>query len=180
MGGGGRPTGAGGLLLLPYFAGERTPLFDPSARGLIYGLTLSYGRGHLYRSVLEGVACGVRHNLETMEQAGGRARRIVVAGGGGVRGGLWTQIVSDVTGASQERPRETVGASCGDALLAGRACGLVAADANWSELAELVHPAPSTSERYDELYDLYRALYPATREIAHSLSRFQEQGVDHG
>ena len=172
-------AGADGLLLLPYFAGERTPLFDSSARGVICGLTLSHGRGHLYRAVLEGVACGVRHNLETMEQAGERAQRIVAAGGG-VRGGLWTQIVSDVTGRSQERPCETVGASYGDALLAGRTCGLVPADADWSELAERIEPAQSTTETYDELYRLYRDLYPATREIAHSLSLRQEQEAHGG
>ena len=56
-----------GLVMLPYFAGERTPLFDPEARGVICGLTLSHGRGHLYRAALEATAYGVRHILETMQ-----------------------------------------------------------------------------------------------------------------
>ncbi len=173
------PPGSDGLVLLPYFAGERTPLFDSRARGVLCGLTLSHGRGHLYRAVLEGVAYGVRHNLETMDEAGERAQRLVVAGGG-TRGGLWAQIVSDVTGRRQERPRETVGASYGDALLAGRACGLVEPDADWSQLAGVVEPAPSTAERYDELYRLYRELYPATRETVHALARQQEHEVQRG
>jgi len=93
-------------VVLPYFAGERTPLFDPAARGVVCGLTLAHGRGHLYRSLLEGTAYGVRHNLEAMDDAGGGTRRLVAVGGG-TKGGLWTQIVSDVTGQPQELPRHT-------------------------------------------------------------------------
>lgn len=61
--------GAGGLLMLPYFAGERTPITDPRARGVIAGLTLSHTRGDLYRAALEGTAYGVRHNIEAIEAA---------------------------------------------------------------------------------------------------------------
>src|SRR2546426_5458009 len=83
-----RPPGAEGLVVLPYFAGERTPLFDPEARGLILGLTLRHGRGHLYRAMLEGTAFALRHNLEAMAEAGGGPRRLVAVGGG-TRGGPW-------------------------------------------------------------------------------------------
>src|SRR6185436_19713769 len=68
------PPGSDGLVVLPYFAGERTPIFDPDARGAVLGLTLSHGRGHLYRALLEATAFGVRHNLEVMGDA---ARRLV-------------------------------------------------------------------------------------------------------
>lgn len=74
--------GSDGLLLLPYFAGERTPIFDPLARGAWTGLTLSHTAGHLYRSALEGIAMGVRHNLEAMAAAGAPSRRLVAVGGG--------------------------------------------------------------------------------------------------
>src|SRR5262249_31056115 len=117
------PAGSRGLLMLPYFAGERTPLFDPDARGIVAGLTTSHGRGELYRAALEGTAYVLRHNLEAMSDAGGRARRLVAVGGG-TKGGLWTQIVSDVTGLPQELPAETVGACLGDALFAAQACGV--------------------------------------------------------
>lgn len=66
------PPGAEGLLMLPYFAGERTPLFDPDARGLVHGLTLRHTRGHLYRAALEATAYGVRHNLAAMTEAAWR------------------------------------------------------------------------------------------------------------
>lgn len=80
------PPGADGLVVLPYFAGERTPLFDPNARGAMLGLTLRHGRGHLYRALLEATAFGVRHNLETIKRAGGDPHRLVAVGGG-TRGG---------------------------------------------------------------------------------------------
>ena len=160
--------GAGGLVMLPYFAGERTPLFDPDARGLVLGLTLDHGRGHLYRAALEGTAFGVRHNLEAMRAAGGEARRLVAVGGG-TRGGLWTRIVSDVLGRPQVLPSVTVGACYGDALLAARAAGL-SDGADWNPPAATVEPDPAAGALYERLYGVYRDLYPATRDAAHALA----------
>lgn len=166
------PPGADGLVVLPYFAGERTPLFDVDARGAVLGLTLRHGRGHLYRALLEATAFGVRHNLETIEQAGGEPRRLVAVGGG-TRGGLWTQIVSDVTGRDQDVPESTIGASYGDAQLAGAAAGLSSLDAGWSRVGATVRPRPELRPLYDQLYGVYRRLYPATRELAHELAALQ-------
>jgi xylulokinase len=166
--------GAGGLVMLPYFAGERTPLFDPDARGLVLGLTLEHGRGHLYRAALEGTAFGVRHNLEEMRAAGGTARRLVAVGGG-TKGGLWTRIVSDVLGRPQVVPSVTIGACYGDALLAARAAGLTDG-AGWNPPAGTVEPDPAAGDRYEELYALYRGLYPATRDAAHALAAFSRKG----
>lgn len=162
--------GAGGLLMLPYFAGERTPLFDPAARGVIAGLTLGHTRGHLYRAALEATAFGVRHNLEAMQEAGAEAVRLVAVGGG-TQGGLWTQIVSDVTGHPQEVPSHTIGACYGDALLAGRASGLVTDEAAWNPIVQTIKPNAETRPLYAERYALYRELYPATLDIVHTLSR---------
>jgi xylulokinase len=139
--------GSQGLVVLPYFAGERTPLFDPDARGIICGLTLSHGRGHLYRALLGATAYGVRHNLEAMvgSETGDQQVRLVAVGGG-TKGGLWTQIVSDVTRRSQAVPEETIGASYGDALLAGLASGLVEPGGRWNKTAEMVQPTPATRD----------------------------------
>jgi len=161
--------GAHGLLMLPYFAGERTPLQDPDARGLIAGLTLSHTRGDLYRAALEATALGVRHNIEVMQDAGARIQR-VVAVGGGTQGGLWTRIVSDATGFTQQVPAVTLGASYGAAFLAA---GLMDPDLridDWNPAQTTVEPDPESSHGYDELYDLYRAAYPATRDISHALA----------
>jgi xylulokinase len=164
------PAGSRGLLLLPYFAGERTPIFDPDARGMIAGLTLEHGRAELYRAALEGIAYGVRHNLEVMREAGGRPSRLVAVGGG-TQGGLWTQIVSDVTGAEQQVPAETVGACLGDALLAAVATGVDVDPVAWNPADHTV--VPDQTARYEEYYRHYRALYPATADVAHFLAAEQ-------
>jgi xylulokinase len=164
------PPGSRGLLLLPYFAGERTPIFDPDARGVIAGLTLEHGRAELYRAALEGIAYGVRHNLEVMREAGGQARRLVAVGGG-TRGGLWTQIVSDVTGEEQQVPTETVGACLGDALLAAVATGVDVDPEVWNPPGQTV--VPDRAARYDGYYRHYRDLYPATVDVAHFLAAEQ-------
>jgi xylulokinase len=171
------PAGSHGLVALPYFAGERTPLYDPRARGLILGLTLRHGRAHLYRALLESIGYGVRHILETLEAAGGASRRLVAVGGG-TRGGLWAQIVSDVTGQPQEIPAETIGACYGDALLAAQGVGLVPAGTTWARVASVVQPSESTRALYEELYSIYRSLYPATKEQAHALARIQSDSTD--
>lgn len=167
------PRGAGGLVVLPYFAGERAPFSDPSARGLICGLTLHHGRGHLYRALLEATAYGVRHIIETLRAGKARETRIVAVGGG-TRGGLWTQIVSDVIGQPQEIPRETIGASYGDALLAAIASGLTSPETRWNSTATTVNPDAASAAIYDTLYRVYRDLYPATRTQMHTLARLQE------
>lgn len=165
------PPGAEGLLMLPYFAGERTPLFDPYARGVLTGLTLQHGRGHLYRAALEGIALGVRHNLDTMRAAGADPRRLVAVGGG-TNGGLWTSIVSDVLGRPQEIPVHTVGAAYGDAFLAALALGLAKpADITaWNPTATTVTPDPARHRHYAGLYPLYRELYESTRPLVHTLA----------
>jgi xylulokinase len=164
------PRGSRGLLLLPYFAGERTPIFDPHARGVAAGLTLEHGRAELLRAAYEAVGLGVRQILPLLAQAGSPTRR-VVAVGGGTQSELWLQIVSDVTGVAQEVPEQTIGASFGDALLAAIGAGLVPADTDWTRIARVVTPDAGASATYDELFDLYGRLYPATAEIVHALAR---------
>ncbi|KAE8766125.1 FGGY-family carbohydrate kinase [Georgenia thermotolerans] len=163
--------GARGLLALPYFAGERTPIFDPDARGVIAGLTLTHTRGDLYRAVLEATAFGVRHNVDALRAAGARIDR-VVAVGGGTQGDLWTQVVSDVTGLEQVIPTRTIGASYGAAFLAARLL-TDASMAQWNPPAATRTPDPATTAVYDRLYDLYLDLYPATRDVVHALARTQ-------
>jgi len=171
------PPGSDGLLLLPYFAGERTPILDPQARGVVAGMTLRHRRGHLYRAVYEGIAYGIRQILEVLESAGGPASRLVAVGGG-TQGGLWTQIVSDVIGREQVLPDQTIGASYGDALLAAVGTGLVPEDTDWATVGTTVMPDGGHAQTYDELYDIYTSLYPATRDQMHRLARLQEAGCD--
>ncbi|RII14746.1 Xylulose kinase [Streptomyces sp. YIM 130001] len=167
------PPGAEGLLMLPYFAGERSPLFDPDARGVVHGLTLRHGRGHLYRAALEGTAFGVRHNLTAVTEAGGDPHRLIAVGGGARE--LWTQIVSDVTGKPQQVPRHTIGAAYGDTFLAAVGAGLAEPGdiASWNPVESVVEPDPSRGPLYEELYGHYLDLYLSTRDTAHALAARQ-------
>ncbi len=181
--------GARGLVMLPYFAGERTPILDPDARGVIAGLTLDHTRGDLYRAALEATALGVRHNVETMRAAGADIRRIVAVGGG-TQGSLWLQIVSDATGLVQEVPRTTIGASYGAAFLAAAAVaapgdpgdpGDPAVEpriADWNPIATTVRPDPEATAFYDELFERYTRLYASTEDLVHELAADQRRAAE--
>jgi xylulokinase len=163
--------GANGLVLLPYFSGERTPINDPKARGVIAGLTLSHTRSHLYRAILEGVAFGIRHNIETFGSIGAKVNRIVAVGGG-TKNSIWPQIVSDITGVSQLLPANTIGACFGDAFLAGLAAQVVKQDdlSHWVKPGKIIFPDEQKKGLYDRNYENYLGLYSQTSEIVHKLS----------
>jgi len=116
------PPGANGLIMLPYFSGERTPIHDPNAVGAFFGLNLTHTRGDMFRAVLEGIAYGTRHVLETFADLGqmpGNLRAV----GGGTKNAVWLQATSDIGGIDQRICEKTVGASYGDAFLAAIATG---------------------------------------------------------
>ncbi|MBS1676502.1 MAG: FGGY-family carbohydrate kinase [Actinobacteria bacterium] len=163
------PAAADGLLMLPYLAGERTPIFDPDARGVLAGLTLSHGRGHLARAAIEAIAFGIRHLFEEVRAADARVDRLVAVGGG-LADRLWPQIVSDVTGLSQLVPKEAVGAAYGDALLAAIGVGLVDSAADWAEIDDRIDPRPASRDLYDDRYALFRELYVNTAAVNRRLS----------
>ncbi|MEJ8822175.1 FGGY-family carbohydrate kinase [Variovorax humicola] len=166
--------GAGGLVFLPYFSGERTPLNDPQARGVIAGLSLAHTRDQLFRAILEGVACGVRHNIDTLAHLGAQTRR-VVAVGGGAQTDTWLQIVSDVSGLRQEVPTITLGACYGDAFLAGCAAGILRREqiTDWVKPGRIIEPATALRPTYDTLYRDYLDLYQDSRRVVHRLASRQ-------
>lgn len=171
------PPGADGLVVLPYFAGERSPIFDPQARGVIAGLTLRHGRGHLFRAVYEGIGFGLRQMLEQLADAAGPPSRLLAVGGG-TQSALWTQIVSDITGQDQLVPAQTIGASYGAALLAAIGIGLQPAEADWSTVDQVVRPNAHRGALYDELFEIYTELYPATMSQVARLAAVQNASVD--
>ena len=158
------PAGSDGLFFLPYLTGERSPHADPSARACFVGLSVSHDRRHLTRSVLEGVAYGLRDGLELMVEAGVPRPAQVRASGGGLASPVWRQILADVLGAEVQLPATTEGAAYGAALLA-------AVGAGWyptvdDACAAMVQAKPAASPAadsavYEERYELYRSLYPA-------------------
>ncbi len=167
------PPGAEGLLMLPYFAGERTPLWDTQARGLLVGLTLAHSRAHVYRAILEATAFSLRHNIDEMLRGGAQIKRIVSTGGG-TRSRLWTQIISDVTGYSQELAESPYGSPYGGAYLAGKAVGLFKdyepLRNQWVKIVRRVEPNPRLKPLYDRYYEVYRSVYTHVKEDMHALA----------
>jgi xylulokinase len=166
------PPGSEGLLVLPYLAGERTPVFDPAARGVFAGLTLRHGRGHLFRAAYEGISFGVRQILDRFDDAHTGLRTVAV--GGGLRSPIWTQTLTDITGRVQQVPEQGIGASYGDALLAAIGIGMVPPDTDWAKIAHEITPDPQLRDMYDDLYGTWCGLYPATRELVHRLGTAPE------
>lgn len=168
----GSPLGARGLVVLPYFSGERTPINDPQARGLIMGLTLSHTRADLYRAILEGVGHGIRHNIDAMREEGVPPKRILAVGGG-TKNPLWLQIVSDIAGVEQYVPDQTYGASYGDAFLAGVGIGLfnnTNQATDWVRYRTIIQPDQAAYEQYEAYYQIYRDLYQQTAGSMHRLA----------
>jgi xylulokinase len=160
------PSGSGGVTFLPYLSGERTPRFDPGARGAWTGLGLDHTRGHLLRAALEGVAFALREALEALEDLGTVAPELRLAGGGtgGESGEPWRQLLADVLG----RPLwllpdeiSSVASARGAAFLAGLTSGVYAI----AEDTLPVTPEPESAIQpgepaYETAYERYKELYP--------------------
>jgi len=166
------PPGANGLVLLPYFSGERTPIHDPRAKGLIFGLNLTHTRGDIFRALTEGIAFGTNAVLETYADAG-QSPHTILAVGGGVRNRIWLQANSDISGRPQKVSEKTIGASYGDAFLAALTVGDVKRDAirEWNPAASEILPDPENAEVYRRQYAVFRELYPRTRDLMHRIGR---------
>jgi xylulokinase len=174
------PAGADGVIVLPYFSGERSPIFDPGARGIIFGLTLTHRRAHLCRAVLEGIGYSVRHILEVMH-ANELVPEQVVAIGGGTKNRVWVQAVSDICNVAQQVPSITIGAAYGDALLAAVAIGALPSveDATrWVSYAQVVEPRSVNREVYARGYATYRELYERTKDLMHSMNVSTFEGAE--
>jgi xylulokinase len=171
------PVGSEGLLFLPYLTGERTPYVDPHARGGWVGLTARHDRRHLVRAVLEGVTFGLRDSLEMVRGLGVEVRQ-VHASGGGARSPLWRQIQADIFG-TVVTISETEEAAYGAAVLASVGAGFFAsvpeACRQLVQSESHVEPIPANVVRYNELYEVYRQLYPALKPVNDRLSAIAAQ-----
>jgi xylulokinase len=158
------PPGANGLVMLPYFSGALTPLFDPAAKGLISGLDLTHTRGDMFRAALEGIAQATRHIVETYAKAGVPPRD-VFAVGGGTKSKVWRQAISDSCNMVQRLREKSWGASFGDAFLAALALGDVKPGdmASWNPVTAEIRPEPGNRETYDRLYTRFRGLHEAAK-----------------
>jgi len=163
------PPGANGLLMLPYFSGERTPIHDINARGALFGLNLTHTRGDIYRALIEGIAHGTRHVTDTFAELGQSPKRLLAVGGG-TKNAIWLQATSDITGIEQIVCDKTVGASYGDAFLAALSIGTVKRSdiASWNPAAKNIKA--ETIPELEKAHGLFRRLYEQTKDIAHETS----------
>lgn len=162
------PPGADGLTALDYWQGNRTPIRDPLARGVLSGLTLAHTPAHIYRALLEAAAYGNLHIIETLVEAGLTIDSIV-ASGGGTRSPLWLQMHADVCNRPIRTTRSAeaclVGGAVAAAVCAGAYPDLRAAAAAMVHTADEYTPDPARHRAYQDSYRLYRDLYPALQPL---------------
>lgn len=172
--------GARGLVFLPYLAGERSPLWDPTARGAFAGLTLQHTRAHLVRAILEAAALAIRHVAAPMLEAGVTVTAMRACGGP-ARDDGWNQIKADVTGFVVEVPRVRETAAVGAAIVAAEGVGahpdLPAAIRAMTAIDRRFAPDPERQPIYDRVYEAYVALHPAIAPVLHGLEAGGAAGV---
>jgi xylulokinase len=147
-------------------------LHDPKAKGSLFGLSLKHTRGDVYRAILESVGFGIRHNLEVMREEDVIPGRILAVGGG-TQNELWMQLVADIVNIELAIPEQLIGASYGDAFMAGIGVGLfkdLTQITQWVKNKKVVVPNSETHGQYALNYSFFRNLYEATRSLMHDLT----------
>lgn len=162
------PAGSNGVIFLPYMAGERSPLWDANAKGVFYGLDYSKKRADMVRSLMEGVAYSLRHNLEIAEAAGADVQ-VLRATGGSANSSVWTQIKSDVTNKRIEVPSSDMATTLGAAIIAGVGVGVYGSFEEAAAKTVSIHgsftPNKDNFDVYDKAYRKYLALYCQLKDI---------------
>jgi xylulokinase len=168
--------GADGLVLLPYFLGEKTPIHDPYARGTLVGLGMHHTLGHIWRAALEAVVFGFKHHFEVLEELGMPARR-VIASDGGARSRIWMQIAADALGHPIQLLEGHPGSCLGAAYVAAVAVGAVG---DWDQITRFVRPdgisepEPSTAGAYGHAYGLFRETYERLKPLYPNLQALHD------
>jgi ribulokinase len=170
--------GSEGLVVLPFLMGERTPLWDPLARGVIFGLSMHHTRGHVLRAMMESVAYALYDSFRILRESGRRMRFPIVLNEGGAKSALWRQIITDVFDVPTVLVERRTGAPYGDAILAGVATGVfddfrVARE--WTRYVEPMEPDAGRHARYLEYFDLYKRLYGHLKEDFRELARIRDR-----
>ena len=158
------PIGSNNLITLPYFSGERTPIQNPNACGIIFGLNLTHTRGDIYRSIIEGISFGANHIIETFIDSGFIPKKLFAVGGG-VKNKIWLTAVSDISGLDQIVKSNTIGAAYGNAFLAALAIGDVERNDiySWNPKKEIINSNSNT--KYSKQYELFKKLYQNTYNL---------------
>ncbi len=154
-------AGSQGIVMLPYFIGEKTPIFDTKARGVIFGLTISHSKYNVYRSVLESIGFGFMHHLDVFRELGLQPENFI-ASDAGASSEIWVQILSDIFGSKINTLKTNPGSSLGAAFIAGVATGHYD---SWDqidhyiEISKSFYPDKDKHHKYQKYYKIYRKLY---------------------
>ncbi|MDU1845832.1 MAG: FGGY-family carbohydrate kinase [Niallia nealsonii] len=164
------PVGSEGLIVLPYFMGERSPIWDSDAKGTMVGLSLAHTKAHIYRAFLEAVAFSLR---DAVEATGENVGEYILLAGGVTKSKLWRQIFSDVTGYPIVCPIHDVEANMGDVMLAGIGTGLLSYEEvkKWQVLDEKIMPIKENHQKYNEYYLVYKSIYKNLKSDMKTLTK---------
>lgn len=168
--------GSNGLLFAPYITGERTPYTDSEIRGTFIGMDINHTRDHFTRSVLEGITFSLRDSYELMKEFSGKSFKEIVSVGGGSKNTEWLQMQADIFNAPVTTLKAEQGPALGAAMIAAVGAGwfndfIDCAD-RFVQYKKDVIPNPDNVERYNELYNIYREIYPSIKPISHKLAKF--------
>jgi ribulokinase len=173
------PVGSDGLIILPFLMGERTPIWDVHARGVMFGLSLNHTKGHLVRAMMEAVAYAMYDSFRLLkEDAGLTINYPMVLNEGGAVSTLWRQILTDVFDVPLALVKRRAGAPYGDAILAGVAAGIFpdfAVAKDWVEYIEPMEPNRANHDRYMEYFALYKRIYDHVKDDFRELARLREE-----
>lgn len=170
------PAGSDGLIVLPYFMGERAPIWNSDAKGVIFGLSLAHSKAHVFHAFQEAVAYALRHSIElTGEDLGD----YIVIAGGVTNSADWVQMFADVTGYAVRTPIEDAEANLGDVILVGLATETLTLEdvKSWQVLGEKILPDPKRHERYNQYFTLYRKLYADLSEDMTILTQISNETI---
>jgi xylulokinase len=167
------PPGAKGLISLPYFEGERTPIYDPLAKGTFFGLTLRHTRADIYRSMLEGIAFGIRNIIDNLLKLDAKPGRFIGVSGG-TKNKEWMQITSNIASIEIELLNKSSSAPYGDAFMAAVGAGIyedLSESSNWIAHNQTVKPDAELTRFYQPYYEIFSDLYDSTKSLMHRISR---------
>ncbi len=172
------PVGSEGLIILPFLMGERTPIWDVYARGVIFGLSLNHGKGHIVRAMMEGVAYAMYDSFRLLKKADLKINLPLVLNEGGAVSKLWRQIIADVFNVPIVLVKRRTGAPFGDAILAGVATGVFddfSVAKAWAEYIEPMEPIEENHTRYMEYFALYKEIYEHVKGDFKALAQLRDK-----
>lgn len=172
------PAGSEGLVVLPYLMGERTPIWNGSARGVIFGLSLHHSRGHLVRAFLESVGYALYQALQVLLDGGLEPNWPLVMNEGGARSPVWRRIITDIFGVPTTVLESAAGAPIGDAILAGIAVGEFddfSVARRWVRYSDVMTPDPANHAHYLNYYQIFRDLYTDVADRFDALAHLTAQ-----